>query len=170
MRLFIGIAPDKAARQALHESALRLQQTVPGRYADPSLYHITLAFLGELDARQVPAIRMAMGQAAADIRPFVVALGDVGTFGPILWRGVADSAALCHLSDRVRASLRAAGIPYDQRPFTAHITLARDARLSAQAGESCPAAAFPVRSILLYESVRHGGRLTYHPLAEVSLQ
>lgn len=171
MRLFIGIRPDPACVAALHETARCLVGVAPGRFLDPSLYHITLAFLGEAVDERVSAIRTAMEQAALGVAPFSIMLGAVGAFGPILFRGVKDAAALTQLSERVRAGLDALCIPYDAKPFAAHITLARDSRLPTEARNmAIPDAAFPVRSIRLFESVRLDGRLHYRSLAEVPLK
>ena len=64
MRLFLALAPDEAARAALARTACMLRPLAPGRYVPPSLYHITLAFLGETDAARLPAVREAMEAAA----------------------------------------------------------------------------------------------------------
>lgn len=170
MRLFIGIAPDKGARDALAQTARLLRACVPGRYADPSLYHLTIAFLGEVSAPAMAAIESAMRQAAQGIPPFSVTLGPVGTFGPVFWRGACENAALRTAASGVRAALDAAGIRYDAKPFRAHFTLARDIRSQPRASlPALPEASFTADRLILYESTRVHGRLAYIPRAEVLL-
>ncbi len=170
MRLFIGVSPDAKTRDALAETARMLAREASGRYTDPALYHLTLAFLGEVSADSVPSALAAMRDAATGVSPFRVSLSAVGRFGSVLWRGVRDDAALVSLANALRASLDAAGLPYDRKPFRAHFTLAREASFPASAWQGVyPEADFPVRSLILYESARPGGKLSYLPLGEVPL-
>lgn len=170
MKLFIAIAPDDSARYALAESAARLRAACPGRYVDPALYHLTLAFLGETPPEALPRIHGAMALAAAACPRFSLSLGGRGAFGSILWRGTEDSSALNTLAARLREALAQAALPCDPKPFRPHITLARDVRTipGAQAPH-LPGATFPVRAITLYESKREQARLAYLPQDEVFL-
>ena len=168
MRLFVGIAVSPSARAALKETAQMLEAVAPGRYTDASLYHITLAFLGELPAKWVPAIHAAMVRAAGGRRPFAVALGPVGAFGPVLWRGVTDDAALRALSADLRAQLSVSSIPFDPKPFRAHITLARESFFPPDARNlAYPGGAFTAGGMTLFESARERGIPRYIPRAEV---
>ena len=168
MRLFIGIPPDPPTRAALRETALSLEAVAPGRYVDASLYHITLAFLGELPAKCVPVIHAAMLRAAAGHRPFAVSLGPAGAFGSILWRGVKDDTALRILSADLRAQLGAVAIPYDPKPFRAHITLARESSFPQAARQlPFPGGTFTAGGMTLFESARERGIPCYIPRAEV---
>jgi len=169
-RLFLGVPVDEAARQALWETARALSARVIGRYLDPSLYHITLAFLGETGEDSLPRIFTAMEDAARGVHPFQVALGGVGSFGTVLWRGLQDDRALFLLAGRLRASLASQGVPFDKKPFKAHITLARDAGPPPDAPNiRAPEASFWVRSLTLFESARPAGKLAYLPRREVRL-
>lgn len=168
MRLFIGIAPDKAARRILMETAAFLSKSHPAHYADASLYHLTLAFLGELTPDAIPSILQAMEQAAKAAAPFPITLGRLGAFGSILWRGVEDDTALNTLAAHLRDALAERAIPFDASPFRAHITLARDVKGGLPAGGyRLPGGAFTASAITLYESKRVDGTLRYQPLHEV---
>lgn len=161
MRLFIGVAPDKAARDALAETARLLRQQTAGHYLHASMYHLTLAFLGEVEADGLPAIYAAMEAAARATEPFAVALGHIGAFGAALWRGTLRDERLSGLADALRAALGAAGIAYDPKPFRPHITLARDAKWQGDTPAALPDAMLAVRRLTLFQSVREGGRLRY---------
>jgi len=170
MRLFIGVAPDRAARMALAETARLLRERTNGRFSDPDLYHITLAFLGDTAPDAVPAILDAMRHAASERRPFSISLGAVGCFGLILWRGIEPAGPVNELAQALRTALLAAKIQYDAKPFRAHITLARESRLPPEAGAlSIPPARYPIHTLMLFESRRDGGALRYRPCGSVSL-
>lgn len=168
MRLFIGIDPGDAARAVLARDAAALRDLAYGRFVPPENYHLTLAFLGEQDAREIPRICEAM-RMAAGVRSFSVALGRLGAFGPVLWRGVTPEDGLASLADRLRAALDGMGIGYDSMPFRAHITLVRNARLP-RGLPPCAPARFVVRSLILYESVRGQDVPRYLPRAEEPLR
>lgn len=170
MRLFIGIAPDGAARRALCQTAQALQPAAPGRYVDAPLYHLTLAFLGEVEAGAVPAVCAAMQTAASCVPPFALRLGGIGRFGTVLWRGVLADESLKRLAASLRAALDSAGIAYDRKPFRPHITLAREVawREGADA-PPLPRAVMPVKRLTLYESLMRQGHLAYEARAEAVL-
>lgn len=112
MRLFVAVRPPAAA---LAQLAAAL-----GRAPDPK-WHLTLAFLGERPAADPlldPLQEVALAHPA-----FELFLRGGGTFGGrVLWVGVAgDADALRALADDVR---RAVGVT-EERPFRAHLTLAR---------------------------------------------
>lgn len=170
MRLFIGIAPDDAMREALSASVALLLRAAGGRLVDAPLYHLTLAFLGEVREDMAPRVEQAMRMAAREAAPFALHLGGAGTFGDVLWRGVEASPELDRLVERLRMALDTSGILYDARPFRAHFTLARDTQARAEPlGGSLPDGCFTMRAVTLYESARVDGRTAYTPLAEVAL-
>lgn len=170
MRLFIGIAPDDAVRDALAESAARMRRAASGRYADASLYHLTLAFLGDVGEDSLPVIQRAVMMAVRGMAPFDLVLAEAGLFDTILWRGVAASPALDALADQLRAALDTSGIYYDARPFRPHFTLGRDLKAGQRALDTpLPDGQFTARAVTLYESTRVKGNLTYVPLWEVAL-
>lgn len=168
MRLFIGIAPDGKARQALARTVGLLEGLLPGRYVPPEQYHLTLAFLGEVPAKRLPALEEAMLDAVRGTPPFELRLAGIGRFGPVLWRGVEACPALDAVAERLRAALLADGFMPDPKPFKAHITLARDVRGGTDIGPPENAfASFCVQSISCYESCRVQGSLQYLPRLEV---
>lgn len=157
-------------RHALAHTADLLCKGSPGRYCDANLYHLTLAFLGEYPHTEVDHLVSALQTATKNTKPFDLRLGSIGTFGPVLWRGVQAQPGLDALATRVRNALDAAGIYYDRKPFCPHITLARDVQLSPDAySVELPDSACTVRSVILYESTRASGHLAYIPRAEIQI-
>lgn len=160
MRLFIGLEPSSAFREALKDLQDRLRRAgVNGRYLDPGNLHLTLAFIGEWPD-DVTAILPPVQE------PFPLVLSHVGIFqrAHVLWAGVAPSKALADLAAQVRQRLDSVGIPYDPQPFNPHITLMRKPVLP---GEGLPVEIRPlpaemtVREVCLYQSERRAEGMAY---------
>jgi 2'-5' RNA ligase len=127
-RLFFALWPGDDQRLAL----TRVQHALPphqGRDAHAEDLHITLVFLGELDPEQ-----RACAEAAADAvqgEPFVLTLNRFGCFPRprVLWCGADEHPLpLLDLVGALNAGLRPCHIRLDRRPYSPHVTLARNAR------------------------------------------
>ncbi len=103
---------------------------VPGgglRWQSTAQLHLTLRFLGELSAAQTNGVQQALAALRWD--GLRLQINGVGYFGSptrpsILWAGLADTAALQRLRDRLDARLATELAPDPQR-FVPHVTLAR---------------------------------------------
>ena len=124
MRLFIAIQFDDSIIDALtgFQSKLR-EQGVKGNFTSEENLHLTLAFIG--DYNDPEAVLDAM--EASNFRPFDISLDGVGHFGDLFWMGLADNPALHAYVKRLRHCLADAGIPFDKKRFSPHITLIRRA-------------------------------------------
>jgi RNA 2',3'-cyclic 3'-phosphodiesterase len=149
VRLFVAVFPPPPAVADLKYTVDRMylgKASAAGRTVrldPPELWHVTLAFLGEVPEERVPEVEGVLG-AVADAwahdhatRP-PLALADGGRFGSgpstVLWAGLhGDSASLRDLAGRVTTELsRAELMEPDSRPYRPHLTLARCGdRLSA---------------------------------------
>lgn len=108
----------KAITGTLHDLK---KQGVKGSYVPTQNLHLTLAFIGETkDADTVKAALQTI-----KYKPFKLALSDPGCFGDLLWIGVKGNQGLSALAKDVRTALDAAGIDYDKKKFSPHITLVR---------------------------------------------
>ena len=94
-------------------------------------FHVTLKFLGGVEAARLDAIAAALAGAAATCGPFDLGVSGLGAFPSrtrprVLWAGIDDGAAatatLAGHVDRVLAPL---GFPPEGRVFSAHVTLGR---------------------------------------------
>lgn len=100
------------------------------RWVEPEKFHLTYAFLGELDAAGAEAARGAIAAGSAGFKPFRVTLGGFGFFPSsrrpkVLWLGIGEgSRELRELAARLALGLRAAGLKFEER-FEPHITLGR---------------------------------------------
>ena len=135
MRLFVAVEMPPPVREALGELQARLRERMAGetrlRWVAPERIHLTLKFLGNVDASLVPALAAALDRAVREQPAFELVVGGLGTFpsaraAKVLWVGLAgDLDALERLRARVEQAMVGAGLPAEKRPFRAHLTLAR---------------------------------------------
>ena len=166
--------------------ALAASRGVNTRLARRDTWHVTLAFLGEVAEDRGPGAAMAIERAVSAWRaaapgPPQLRLAGGGRFGrgrfTLLWVGVdGDREALAGLSWQVRRELKRDRLPYDDRPFKPHLTIARPGdRLEKAEVEADRAALasyrgpdWPVRSVELVRS-HLGPKPWYEQLATSEL-
>ena len=156
MRLFISINLS----EEMKESLMDIQDTmrtygVRGNETVPENMHLTLAFIGEYDDPEL--VKEVV--ESIEIRPFELKLKGIGAFGDLWWVGTDNSAPLMAISRRLRRALAEAGIPFDKKKFSPHMTIIRRAngRLSEEAAEeiaACGGASMTVDHISLIRSDR----------------
>ena len=122
-RVFIGLTiPDDIGDQLLD-----LQTGLDGvRWVAFDNFHLTLAFVGDVDRTHLADIDAALWGISADAFSLTLAGGGIfGTTSPrAVWAGVQANPQLDHLQEKVAQALRRAGAKVDSRKFTPHVTLA----------------------------------------------
>ena len=159
-RLFFALWPGNAVRDQLYSVAQDLRHAGGGRLMRRVNLHQTLVFVGAVAAEHVADIVAAA--AAVHAAPFGLAFGATGFWRHkrIVWAApFATPPPLTALVSALAAGLTRAGIEYDDRPYSAHVTLLRDAREPA----SLPVLEFewPVRDFVLLESAQDDGGVVY---------
>jgi 2'-5' RNA ligase len=132
MRLFVAVLPDEAALDVLDQALVPLREA-PGapKWTERPTWHLTLAFLGEVDPERVPALTEALDGVARDVRPFTLKLRKSGTFPPspaarVLWAGVAGkTTVLKQLAIAVQTASYHVKVRADGRSFSPHLTLGK---------------------------------------------
>ncbi len=111
-------------------AALRLMQGgVEGaRWTAQADFHITLTFIGEADDDTLAHIDDALRDVRAQAFDFTLA--GTGSFAQgqwpnVLWMGVEAPPALADLKQQIDSTFRAAGLLYEARKYTPHVTMAR---------------------------------------------
>jgi 2'-5' RNA ligase len=132
VRLFVALAVPVAVRDVLAEAATPLRRQHPAlRWNRTTTWHLTLAFLGETGVGGRLRVQIALQTVARSARPCAIAIdGRLGRFGDrVLWAAVASpDGRLTTLARSVNEALRGIGVRSDDRPFRAHLTLARGGR------------------------------------------
>lgn len=137
MRLFIAVYPPPPAVAHLQAvvAGLRVGQAqaagVNARLASVETWHLTLAFIGEVDEDKAGRAERAVAAAVAEhALPAALAVAGGGVFGrgrfTILWAGIGgDTTGLLDLATGLRRALKKARVPYDRKPLRPHLTIAR---------------------------------------------
>jgi RNA 2',3'-cyclic 3'-phosphodiesterase len=132
--LFVAIAVPDAVAGDLEASVAPLR---PGRsdlrWTGREAWHLTLAFLGEVDETVIGRLTPRLARAAARHPQLMLSLGGAGAFpsaprARVLWTGVrGDQRGLALLAQSVSAGARRAGAAPagEGRGFRPHLTLAR---------------------------------------------
>jgi len=132
-RLFVAAWPDAAFRADLDDLFSVLRETgAPVRWVPRENLHVTLQFLGDVDASRVPELERVLADALREARAFPLRCASFGTFPSrgvprVFWagldQGVKELAALASLVER--ALLPGGFVSPSDRPFRAHVTLGR---------------------------------------------
>jgi RNA 2',3'-cyclic 3'-phosphodiesterase len=123
-RLFVGL--ELPERVATVLSSLRWG--LPGaRWVDPSDYHLTLRFIGDIDRRAAREIENEL--AVIEHEPIPIAIVGLGVFGGdkphTVYASIEPNRALIDLQAESERRLRRLGLKPEGRKFTPHVTLAR---------------------------------------------
>lgn len=131
-RLFVGVGLSDETRAELTDALQSV--ALPGRIVPPARWHLTLRFLGDVSAGDIPPLRTALRDVlrpCASSHPLPVVFSGLGAFprparAAVLWLGVREGAdALRALAARVEYAVQRVGLPPERRPFAPHLTLAR---------------------------------------------
>lgn len=156
-RLFLGLWPDAATRQALVAWQAGWSWPAPARPTPAERLHLTLHFIGTVPRTRLPALQAALPPAGP---AFDIAFGhaELWPAGLAVAVPTALPPALLALHARLGQVLLAQGLPVEARAFRPHVTLARQA-----AGARPPAPALALRwcaaDYVLVESERGYRRL-----------
>ncbi|MGK5445560.1 RNA 2',3'-cyclic phosphodiesterase, partial [Micromonospora sp. URMC 105] len=141
MRLFVAVYPPPAVVADLTDRIAGLRVGAASaaginvRLADPANLHVTLAFLGDVEADRLVDVESTLGLAAETSRAGRdgaprLRLGGGGRFGrgrfTVLWVDLLGDVEALHVLGRlIRMGLRRNRLPHDERPFRPHLTIAR---------------------------------------------
>ena len=126
-RAFVAAVPPDDVLDAVDAAVSGIELPSTARRTTRPQWHLTLQFLGN----RVDFDAVAGALEALAVRRGDVCLGVAGAFpserrGRVLWMGVSEGdALLSQLAASVGALLAPIGYPPDDRPYHAHLTLAR---------------------------------------------
>ena len=159
-RLFFALWPEPAVRDALAAAAAALACDGGQRVPDANL-HLTLAFLGEVDAATCAAL--CAETRIGGVVPFVLDIDGAGWWrasGTVWLAPRAVPADLGRLEAALRERLQGQGVVLETRPFAPHVTVARKLR-TAPAPYSGDAVRWPVYDYVLARSQTDPGGARY---------
>jgi 2'-5' RNA ligase len=188
-RLFVAIPVGPEVQADARAVAAALGARLAGasralRWVRPEQVHLTLRFLGNVDAAVVPRLRAAFlaGTAPPAFSMTVGGLGWLpGSSRPrVLMRSIdRGSEALLHVQSEIDALLRrVVTVPADDRAFRPHVTLARVReglhgalrQLRLDEGNLAPAREVTVGEVTLYSSRLSPAGPSYDALEQLVLE
>ena len=139
MRLFVAIAPPSAVLDELDALVEPLRaRRLDLRWTNREAWHVTLAFLGQVDETAAARLLPRLERAAGRHHQMRLGFAGAGAFpaaarANVLWSGLSgDRGALARLAESVAAGASGAGAsgagatpPDKGRRFQPHLTLAR---------------------------------------------
>jgi 2'-5' RNA ligase len=134
MRLFVAVTPPADALDELEAAVAPLRSSCPDlRWTGRQNWHVTLAFLGQVDDAVGDKLGPALGEAVAAEPAGLVSLGPAGSFpkdrtwANVLWVDVKDQDGfLGRLAATVGEVAGKVGAPPDrQKEYKSHLTLGR---------------------------------------------
>ncbi|MFJ4349791.1 RNA 2',3'-cyclic phosphodiesterase [Pseudomonas sp. NPDC089428] len=166
-RLFFALPLGDDQRRAIAQwrRGLNLRS---GKPVPSDNFHLTLQFLGDVDAAQVPAICAAVDNLARPGAPLRLLLDQLKTWqraNVLVLEPQETPAALRQLVYGLQQALLPMGFEEQAREYRPHLTLSRDFRGQAPEAGVAPEFFLTARHFTLYESRK--GR--YWPLAQWSL-
>lgn len=169
-RLFFAFWPDDSLRHAIIKACRRAVKRSGGKPVPAANFHITLAFLGSLDADGAGKARQAADRVRA--AAFDLQLDRLGFWSGsgLLWLGATQppQAARVLAADLVR-ELRTRGLAPDAKAFVPHLSLARKVLKPGLLG-AVPPLNWHVDAFALMRSHTHGRNSEYQLLASWPLE
>lgn len=191
MRLFVGVPLDaplrsraEAAAAEIRDRLRRARIRLEARWVDPANWHLTVRFIGHVPEDRAPALIAAVSKPVA-ATPFRMCLAGAGVFPPsgaprVVWIGVREGAVgLRALHDLFDERVAPFGFAAEDRPFSAHLTLARVKSVprgqrplvrALLAGVSVDLGCAAVDEATLFESRVSSRGAVYHGLARIPLE
>jgi 2'-5' RNA ligase len=162
-RLFFALWPDEDTRAAIATLA-RKQIHPQAKWVAADNLHITLAFPGTVTVHVQVCLEASAGKLTG--APFELFIDRLGYWpGPrIIWAAPSQTPPeLWSLASSLREVLAACGLTPENRPYLAHITLARKANRALTVTRIAPIP-WSIRQFCLVESVSEPAGVRYRVL------
>jgi 2'-5' RNA ligase len=186
IRAFLAMDPPPEVLRRIADIQEVLKKTLRGSisWVRPEGIHLTLKFFGDIAAEDLQPISEVISGQAAGTRPLHLNIKGLGVFPGIrrprvLWLGVGGEVArLIALQRVLDQGFETCGIKQEERPFRAHLTLARikspqglsglDKVLEEKEAES--AGPFEAKGLILFKSDLTPKGAIYTVLADFPFQ
>lgn len=131
-RAFIALELNDEMRSELSSLEVCLKKSnADVKWVSPDSIHLTLKFLGNIDARQIKEIEAMLAETGARFSPFTLSLKDIGAFPDmsrprVIWVGIDNGVSeSCAIAGAIEDGCEKIGIPKEERVFHPHLTLGR---------------------------------------------
>ncbi|MBC8063113.1 MAG: RNA 2',3'-cyclic phosphodiesterase [Clostridiaceae bacterium] len=179
IRIFIAIDFDKSTKSYLQDIKNKLEYySFKGHFTHEENFHLTLQFIGELQADNIPNLIKSLQECISKHNAFNLSLDKLGGFkkgdSKLMWIGLEHNEKLMRIYEELFLTLKHAKIAFDEKPLKPHITLGRQITLKKEISElinilPIDKLIIPVNTITLMESKQVNGKLKYVSLATFPL-
>jgi len=136
IRTFIAVDLPVNVRDALGQVSTQLQEKLPEtpvRWVNYEKMHLTLKFLGDISAENIPLVQKILSSEASKRQVMEIGIGGIGAFPKmrhprVIWIGVEAPSELFDLRRGIEDGVARLGYNYDKYEFTPHLTLGRISR------------------------------------------
>ncbi|HNP59546.1 MAG TPA: RNA 2',3'-cyclic phosphodiesterase [Nitrospirales bacterium] len=142
LRVFLAVELSLDLCRKVREFQQQLQNFLPHvNWVRPESIHLTLKFLGNVDASMVDQVLTALEPIGKSQPPFTLEIQGLGVFPHvrrprIFWIGcTGDIPALLNLVSGVEGALDPLEFPSEEKPYVPHLTLARIKHDNSQVGK-----------------------------------
>jgi 2'-5' RNA ligase len=183
IRTFICIEIPQAIKTHIEDIQHTLRQPdAQISWVKPANIHLTIKFLGDVEASRIETVRCAVERATASVSAFDIEVGSAGCFPDarnvrVLWVGLSRvPEVLSDLHQRIEDELARDGFPRESKRFSPHLTIgrARNPNRARQTAETLIARGFaPIEfqasEIIVMRSDMHPTGSIYTPQAVIHL-
>ena len=132
IRCFVAIEiPEAIQNQLAQIQGMLRKQIQKASWVKPGNIHLTLKFLGDVDAENLESIGGAIEGVTTHHSPFSLRIGGVGAFPNlrrprVIWAGVkVGGEHVSALAQDINQALSRCGFSPDDKKFSSHLTIAR---------------------------------------------
>lgn len=187
IRTFVALEVPPEVQGSIRRVVTRLQPAAADLkigWTDPDSLHLTLKFLGEVEAREIPTICSRLSELCASLPPFDLEVLGCGAFPDshrprTVWVGAGrGSDAVIELQARIESGLAPLGFRPENRRFRPHLTIGRVRSIRGRTGPFAAAVAreaaftagtLDVTEVLVYSSELQRGGPEYLVLGRAEL-
>jgi 2'-5' RNA ligase len=168
-RLFFALWPNDSLRDRLYALVPHALERGSGRRVSRENLHVTLVFLGSVDAKTRTCIEQVA--SALNGESFTLTFDELGYWPKprVVWVGASClPEPLRQLVGELNSQLSVCGIEPEKREYRAHMTLARKVKKWINRGQIDPID-WPVSDFVLVESCTQPSGVTYQVLRSWAL-
>jgi len=188
IRCFIAVDLPSEIKKGISSQITLIDSQIPKgsvRWVDQVNLHLTIKFLGEIQALQVNKIQNVLDLVLRSVPEFDMAIAGAGLFPSarkprIIWLGITPAHEVTWLAEKVESAMQSLGFNPEERAFSPHLTIGRVSRdvsdtvlpaITAAVMKNQPGeiGVIHTQSLTIYRSDLRPRGPIYTPLAHVQL-